>query len=83
MVCVQFDSVLNVFLHRGRGYALDDLGRGVRAWASAVLSGLWLLASGHGSPMLAAALPLSALAALAFSRLPADYAVRPCAAASS
>lgn len=53
------------------------------SWAPAVLSGLWLVGSGHGNVMLVLALPLSALAALAFSRLPADYAVRPCAAPSS
>lgn len=53
------------------------------SWAPGVLSGLWLVGSGHGEVMLILALPLSVLAALCFRRLPADYAVRPCAAPRS
>ena len=41
------------------------------SWAPAVLSGLWLVGSGHGELMLILALPLSLLAALCFRRLPA------------
>jgi dipeptide/tripeptide permease len=41
------------------------------SWAPAVLSGLWLVGSGHGELMLILALPLSALAATCFRRLPA------------
>ena len=41
------------------------------SWAPAVLSGLWLVGSGHGELMLILALPLSILAALCFRRLPA------------
>jgi MFS family permease len=40
------------------------------SWAPAVLSGLWLVGSGHGELMLILALPLSVLAALCFRRLP-------------
>jgi MFS family permease len=40
------------------------------SWAPAVLSGLWLVGTGHGEVMLILALPLSVLAALCFRRLP-------------
>ena len=43
---------------------------GAASWGPAVLAGLWLVGSGHGTVMLAAALPLSVLAALCFRRIP-------------
>jgi dipeptide/tripeptide permease len=39
------------------------------AWPAGVLSGLALVGAGHGALMLALALPVSAAAALAFSRV--------------
>jgi len=55
---------------RGSYEALVGVGFAA-AWAPAVLSGLWLVGSGHGELMLILALPLSVLAALCFRRLPA------------
>jgi predicted MFS family arabinose efflux permease len=40
------------------------------SWAPGVLVGLWLVGEGRGEVMLIAALPLAALAALAFLPLP-------------
>jgi len=44
------------------------------SWAPAVFAGLWLVGTGHGEVMLAAALPLSLLGALCFRRLPSGGA---------
>jgi MFS family permease len=48
------------------------------SWAPGVLAGLWLVGSGHGELMLIVALPLSALAALCFQRVPST--LPPCVA---